>query len=129
MAEPVLYTLMETPAHPDLSGLYRRLGIQEQRFASMRKAISQLKRAPPDIVVGEFRYGYGNNYAGANLSNLDVFLYSLQKYAPRARVIVACDKRELAHAERLGELFALHGLLTYPLAAAQLEPLLQSAMT
>ena len=126
MDSPLLYTLIETPAHPDLSGLYRRLGLREQRFAVMRKAISQLKRQPPDIVVGEFRYGYGNNYAGVNLSNLDVFLYSLQRYAPSARVIVACDKGELQYAKRLGELFPLHGLLTYPLTPLELEPLLQS---
>lgn len=128
MAAPLLYTLIETPLHPDLSGLYRRLGIQELRFVSMRKAIAELKRRPPDIVVGEFRYGYGNNYAGVNLSNLDVFLYSLQRYAPTARVIVAFDRREAEHVDELGELFQLHGTLAYPLTAAALEPLLQSAM-
>jgi len=43
-------------------------------------------------VVAEFFYGFGNNYAGANLGNLDVFLASLQKYAPEARVIVLVKK-------------------------------------
>ena len=57
----------------------------------MRKAIQGLSEQRPDYVVAEFFYGYGNNYAGANLGNLDVFLASLQKYAPRAQVIVMVD--------------------------------------
>jgi hypothetical protein len=38
-----------------------------------------LKRTRPDWVVAEFLYGFGNNYAGANLCNLDVCLASLRK--------------------------------------------------
>ena len=126
MPGPLLYDIVESPVHPDLSALCDDLGFERLAFSSQRKAISQLKRRPPDWVVADFFYGYGNNYAGVNLSNLDVFLYSLQKYAPGARVIVACDRREREHAERLGELFPLHGLLTYPLAPEALEPLLES---
>ena len=51
----------------------------------MGKAISQLRKRPPDFIVTEFFYGYGNNYAGVNLSNLDVMLSSLPKYAPLTR--------------------------------------------
>jgi len=78
MAERVLFSIVESPMHPDFSRLYRRLGIRELRLGSMRKAIGQLKKERPDFVVAEFFYGYGNNYAGVNVSNLDVFLYSLQ---------------------------------------------------
>lgn len=67
----------------------------------MRKAISELKRTRPDFVVAEFFYGYGNNYAGVNVSNLDVFLYSLQKYAPQAKVIVFVDKSERKYLDKL----------------------------
>ena len=82
MSTRTLFSIVESPAHPDFSRLYKQLDIREVRLASMRKAISALKSRTPDIVVAEFMYGYGNNYAGVNVSNLDVFLYSLQKYAP-----------------------------------------------
>jgi len=90
----------------------------------MRKAISQLKLEAPDIVVAEFFYGFGNNYAGVNVSNLDVFLYSLQKYAPQAKVIVLVDKAERKYIEKLPEIVPLHAVLTLPVDASVLRPLL-----
>ena len=82
--------------------------------AAVRKAIGQLKKERPDFVVAEFFYGYGNNYAGANVSNLDVLLRSLQRFAPDARVVVFADQRELPHVPRLAELFELHAVIAVP---------------
>jgi DNA-binding NarL/FixJ family response regulator len=121
---PVLFSVIESPGHPNLSDLYRRLGIREERLASQRKAIQALKRLTPDFVVAEFFYGFGNNYAGTNLSNLDTLLASLQRYAPKARVIVLVDKTQRPHLDRLAELFPLHGILVRPVHPADLEPLL-----
>ena len=97
-----------------LSPLYKELGYQEQRFTNMRKAISALKKTQPDFVVADFLYGYGNNYAGVNVSNLDVFLHSLQKYAPEAKVIVLVSKQEQQYIEKLSNLFSLEAFFTYP---------------
>ncbi|WP_297527797.1 hypothetical protein [Thiohalobacter sp.] len=115
-----LYSIMESPTHPDASVHYHRLGLEHQVFRSVRKAIAALKREPPDWVVAEFFYGYGNNYAGANLGNLDVFLASLQRYAPSARVVVMVDKAERPWADRLGERFPLHAVLEHPVTAEAL---------
>ena len=123
MSARTLFSIIESPAHPDFSRLYKRLAISEFRLASMRKAISALKDHRPDYVVAEFFYGYGNNYAGVNVSNLDVFLYSLQKYAPDARVIVLVDRRERAFVEKLSALFTLHAVLSYPVREQDIEPL------
>ena len=89
----------------------------------MRKAISALKDDTPDYVVAEFFYGYGNNYAGVNVSNLDVFLYSLQKYAPDARVVVLVDRRERQFVDKLSVLFPLHAVLQHPVREQDIEPL------
>lgn len=86
----------------------------------MRKALAQLKKQKPDFVVAEFFYGYGNNYAGVNISNLDVLLSSLQKYAPDARVIVMVDKAERQFVDKLNELFPLHSILQYPVSSSKL---------
>ena len=124
MSARTLFSIVESPAHPDFSRLYKRMAISEIRLASMRKAISALKAQKPDYVVAEFFYGYGNNYAGVNVSNLDVFLYSLQKYAPEARVIVLVDRREREYVEKLGALFSLHAVLPQPVREQDIEPLL-----
>lgn len=86
----------------------------------MREAIKALKTQSPDFVIAEFFFGYGSNYAGANLSNLDVFLSSLQKYAPEANVIVIADKPDSEHVARLGELFNIGSVLFRPVREQQL---------
>jgi hypothetical protein len=123
----VLFSIVESPMHPDFSRLYRRLGIRELRLGSMRKAISQLKKDRPDFVVAEFFYGYGNNYAGVNVSNLDVFLYSLQKAAPAARTIVMLDKSERQYIDRLTAILPVHAVLQHPVSEQDIEAVLAAA--
>ena len=94
----------------------------------MRKALVQLKKQPPDYIVAEFFYGYGNNYAGVNISNLDVLLSSLQKYAPAARVIVLVDKAERKYVDKLNDLFPLHAVVQYPVSPQKLGEVLKPAM-
>lgn len=122
---PLLYSIVESPAHPHFSDLYQELGLRELRFPSQRKAIAHLKKEPPDWVVAEFFYGYGNNYAGVNLSNLDVFLHSQRKYAPDARVIVLADPSQMPHVDKLARLFTLHAIAPLPLDRETMRTLLQ----
>lgn len=124
MSSATLFSIIESPLHPDFSRLYQQANIQEIKFRSMRKAINELKKQQPDFVVAEFFYGYGNNYAGVNISNLDVFLYSLQCYAPRARVIVLIDKSERQHVDKLNDIFPLHAVLQQPVGEAQMTAVL-----
>ena len=86
----------------------------------MRKVIKQLKTHPPDYIVAEFFYGYGNNNAGVNLSNLDVMLYSLQKYAPTTKVIVLVDKEERQYVDQLNTIIPLHSVLVRPFSEASM---------
>ncbi len=127
MPRRTLFSIIESPTHPDLSAIYARNDIDEIRLTSTRKAISALKDQRPDFVVAEFFYGYGNNYAGVNISNLDVFLFSLQKYAPEARVIVLVDKSERQYVDKLNAILPLHAVFTQPVSAADFEDALLSA--
>lgn len=120
MTNKILYSIIESPTHPNFAHLYARLNIDETRLLSMREAIKALKTQSPDFVIAEFFFGYGSNYAGANLSNLDVFLSSLQKYAPEANVIVIADKPDSEHVARLGELFNIGSVLFRPVREQQL---------
>lgn len=122
----LVYSIIESSAHPRLSTLYQRLGYQEVQLTSVRKAIQELKRQVPDLVVADFLYGYGNNYAGVNISNLDVFLYSLQKYAPECRVIALYEKSEQAYIGKLEELFTITASIAYPVAEKDIERVIAS---
>ena len=121
MSNKTLYSLVESPAHPKFSELYQRLGFNEVRLTSSRKAMSELKKTTPDYVVAEFFYGYGNNYAGINISNLDVFLHALRRYAPDSKVIVLVEKPERQYVDKLMELFSIHEALVYPVTETQME--------
>jgi hypothetical protein len=121
----LLYSIIETTAHPRLSTLYARLKIEEQRFTNMRKVMAALKKQAPDYITAEFIYGYSNNYAGVNISNLDVLLYSLQKYAPDCRMIVFCNQQDREHTRKLQGIFPLHGVLNKPVTPEQLAVLFE----
>jgi hypothetical protein len=121
MATKTLFSIIESSAHPNFSALYNSLGIKEDRINSMRKAIAALKTQQPDFIVAEFFYGYGNNYAGVNISNLDVLLYSLQKYSEHTKVIVLVDKNELKYVSKLNEIIMLHDIFKFPVNTKQLQ--------
>jgi len=124
MSTTTLLSIVESAAHPNLSGTYKQLGIDETKLNSMRKALAALKSQPFDYIVAEFFYGYGSNYAGVNISNLDVMLYSLQKYSPNTRVIVLVDKTEREYVDKLNEIFPLHAVLQYPLSGVDIKKVL-----
>jgi len=106
---------------PSLDPLCHSLNIIETRATSMRKALALLKKQQPDFILAEFEYGYGNNYAGVNISNLDVLLYGLQKYSPQTKVIVLVEKDQWQYVDKLNAIFPLHAVLTYPIDKKQLQ--------
>ncbi len=121
MTIKILFSIIESSAHPNFTALYNTLNIQESRINSMRKAIAALKKQQPDFIVAEFFYGYGNNYAGVNISNLDVLLYSLQKYSAQTKVIVLVDKDEFKYVDKLNEIIELHDIFKFPVNKEQLH--------
>lgn len=120
-----LFSLIESPFHPNFTVLYRRLGIAEESFGTARKLHKALQSQPPDFLVGEFIYGWANNYAGANICNLDVTLASLQQFAPQAKVIVLVHPRDEPHIGKLAERFPIHAVLKYPVTAQEMQAALQ----
>jgi hypothetical protein len=58
-----------------------------------------------------------------------VLLSSLQKYAPRARVIVMVDKAEFPYVAALNQLFPLHAVLTLPVQEERMEAALAAGMS
>ena len=121
-----LYSLIESPFHPDLTAFYKAHGLAAERFTSARNLHRALQKQMPDFFVGEFIYGWGNNYAGANVSNLDVTLRTLQCQATQAKVIVFMHPREEDHIGKLLDLFTVHAVLSYSIDEVALAMALQS---
>jgi len=121
MSDTHLVSIIESSGHPNFTALYESLGIKEKKLNSMRKAIAGLKKQQPDFIVAEFFYGYGNNYAGVNISNLDVLFYSLQKYSAQSKVIVLVDKDEFQYVSKLNEIIQLHDIFKFPVSKEQMQ--------
>lgn len=124
MTQATILSIIESPTHPELNDIYQSLKLKHLQVSSMRKAIGQTRKQPPDFIVAEFFYGYGNNYAGVNISNLDVLLYTLQRYSPETRVIVMVEKQQRQYVDKLNEIFPLFAVLQHPVSAQRLETLL-----
>lgn len=120
-----LYSLIESPFHPNFTALYQRLGIAAEAFDTARKLHKALQKQAPDYFVGDFIYGWANNYAGTNLCNLDVTLSTLQRFAPDTKVIVFAHPRDAAHVAKLAELFPVHVVLNYPVPEQGMQAALQ----
>jgi hypothetical protein len=120
-----VYSIIESPFYPDLAGLYRSLGMQELKFNSLRKAISHLKTQLPDIIVADFVYGYGSNYAGANVCNLDVFLRSLEPFGKEYKLIIFVDKEEAEFVQKLHDLFPVSMALLNPVKPEHMKTVLE----
>ena len=124
MTGKTVFSIIESPLHPDFSTLYAKHDFQQHAFRSVRQALQSLKKQAPELVVADFIYGYGNNYAGVNISNLDVMLYSMQKYSPEARLVVMVEKHERQYVDKLNEIFTLTEVFVYPVSGSQIEQLL-----
>ena len=120
-----LLSIAETPLHPNHSALYSELGLAMTRVPSMRKALSLVKKQAFDFIVCDFVYRFGTDYAGCTVSNLDVLLASLQKYAPETKVIAVVDKSEQQFISKLTDQFPLHAALVYPVGAAAMKAALE----
>jgi len=118
--QKTVFSIIESSMHPDFSALYASMNIAETRFNSLRKTINNLKQQP-NFIVAEFFYGYGNNYAGVNISNLDVMLHSLPKYSIDSKVIVLVSKEERQFADKLAGLFPLHAILQLPVSDSDMQ--------
>ena len=130
MAKPIIFSIIESPMHPNLSGLLTELGYQEIQFASVRKAIAGLKKHKPDVVIADFLYAYSTNYDSNHISNLDSFLISLNKLNDHLpRVIFLAEKHELKHVDELAGQYAQYlgetAALAFPQARLQIRNLLE----
>lgn len=121
-----LYALAASPFSPHFPDLYRELDIVAERFDSARNLHRAMQKQAPDFFLGEFIYGWGNDYAGNTVSNLDVSLRTLQAVAPQAKVIVVMQPSQEVHIGKLLEVFRVDALLKNPVSEEQMRAVLQT---
>jgi len=127
MPKPLLFSVVDSPTHPNFSALYQRLGFEELRLDSQRKTIAEVKKRQPDYIVADFIYAFSTYYQATNISNLDVLLNTLVKYSPASKVILLVSKEDRDRVAPLNNILPLHAVLLMPVNEAQLESVLKSA--
>jgi hypothetical protein len=120
-----ILSIKETPRFPKTTELLTSLGLVEDEVNSIRKANAYIKTKCPDIILSEFFYGYGNNYSGVHISNLDMLFVTLQKYQCSAKVVTFVDKSEQQYINKLIDLFPLAHYFVYPVQLSQIEDYLK----
>ena len=87
--------------------------------------MNALKKHKPDVIVAEFFYAYGTNYSGIHISNLDMFLITLQKFPDyHPKFIVLCSKKEQQYIAKLEEHYTVDHILIQPVTEDQMKSIL-----
>jgi DNA-binding NarL/FixJ family response regulator len=108
---------MERGGYPDFSSIFNTAGYRVVIENSMRKAMSQLKRNTPDIVIAEFNFQTDFRDRSSSLESL---MATLQRF-PNVKVIVFYEKEHIIHFNRLNERYDFHGVFEFPILEKKLE--------
>ncbi len=122
--EPELLAVVELGGYPNFVPLYRAQGYRVSLVTSMRKALAQLKKSVPDVIVAEFNFQSDFRDRSSNLESL---LGRLQRY-PDCRVIVFYELEQAERLARLRERFEVFEALAFPIEEARLEAVLVRAV-
>ena len=115
-----LLAIVELGGYPDFRLVYERAGYSPRIVTSVRKAIAELRREPPDIIVCEFNF---QSDFRDRTSTLESLLAVVSRQAG-ARVIVFYDREHAHHLEKLRARFPLHAAIAYPIDVVELERVL-----
>ena len=117
----LLLSVIETGGFGHLNQVYRKLGYEVEIVPSVREAQAWLKRHRPEALVTEFSFDPGFR---DRMGNLESLLAAVQRNAPDCRAIVLIEKSHLPRLEPVKARYPIHGVLTFPVDADELERLL-----
>jgi len=112
-----LLAIIEIGAYPNFTPLYQQAGFDVVIERSMRKALSQVRKLKPAVIVAEFNF---QSDFRDRTSSLESLLAVVQTLAD-PKVIVFYDAEQAHQFERLRTRFPIHAVLTYPIDPARLE--------
>jgi AmiR/NasT family two-component response regulator len=124
LSEPkgTLLSIIEIGAYPNFTPLYEKAGYAVTIERSMRKALPQVRKLKPAVIVAEFNFQSDFRDRTSSLESLLAVIQTL----PATRVIVFYDAEQAHQFERLSTRFPIHAALTYPIDPVRLEAALIS---
>jgi hypothetical protein len=118
-----LLSIIEIGAYPNFTPLYEQAGFTVTIERSMRKALPQVRKLKPAVIVAEFNFQSDFRDRTSSLESLLAVVQTL----PGIRVIVFYDAEQAHQFERLRTRFPIHAAFTYPVDPARLEAALAGA--
>lgn len=105
--------------------LYQELGYTVVAEWSERKAISLIRKTPPDVIVADF---YHQSDFRDRLSNLESLLATAQA-SPKTKILVFYEAAHQDVLEKVGARLRIDAALCLPVQEAQLRATLQDWLT
>ena len=119
--QKTLLSIVELGGYPNLTPLYEDAGFKVVSTNTMRKALNQLRRLKPDLIVAEFIYG--PTY-GSQLSNFESLYAALQTLDPPAKLIALVNKADHTHFLTVSSRYSDTDVLYFPIDQDKLKGLL-----
>ena len=110
-------SIIEIGAYPNFTPLYQQAGYEVVIERSVRKALSQVRRLKPAVVVAEFNFQSDFRDRTSSLESLLAVVQTL----PGTRVIVFYDLEQSHQFERLRARFTIETVLAYPIDPQKLS--------
>ena len=111
-----LLCIIEIGAYPNFAPLYQQAGDEVVIERSMRKALPQVRKLKPAVIVAEFNFQSDFRDRTSSLESLLAVVQTLAK----TKVIVFYDVDQAHQYERLRSRFPIQAALSYPIDPAKL---------
>ncbi|MDH5764909.1 MAG: hypothetical protein OEZ38_02745 [Gammaproteobacteria bacterium] len=112
-----ILSIVELGGYPDFTDMYKSKGFQVDTVSSMRKAIKNIKKEKPDIIVAEFNFQSDFRDRTSSLESLMAAVQGL----PGIYVIVFYEVDQGHQLERLLAIFEVYAIIPFPIDEHKLE--------
>ena len=116
-SKDTLLCIIEIGAYPNFTPLYQQAGYEVVIERSVRKALNQVRKLRPAVVVAEFNFQSDFRDRTSSLESLLAVVQTL----PGTRVIVFYDLEQSHQFERLRARFIIETVLAYPIDPQKLS--------
>jgi len=118
-----LLAIIEIGAYPNFAPLYQQAGYEVVIERSMRKALPQVRKLKPAVIVAEFNFQSDFRDRTSSLESLLAVVQTLAK----TKVIVFYDAEQAHQFERLRVRFPIEAAFSYPIDPVKLAAVLAAS--
>jgi len=107
----VLISIIESGGYADFKPVYSDLGYDTIEVNSVRKAISVMKKQPPQVIVAEFNF---QSDFRDRTSSLETLLATVEGRYPDCKIVVLYEEGFLEPFQRLQSCYQIDEALCFP---------------